>query len=92
MKNKTVWLKNGFWLLMAAVQIVFLCVVALRGGGLLIDNDAGKVCIFNSLSPVFGTFLSILILGEDSFQLRYLISLVLVCGGVYLVNRTVKKG
>ena len=43
MKNKTVWLKNGFWLLMAAVQIVFLCVVSLRGGGLLIDNDAGKV-------------------------------------------------
>ncbi len=59
---------------------------------LLKYNDAGKVCIFNSLSPIFGTFLSILILGEDSFQLRYLISLVLVCGGVYLVNRTVKKG
>ena len=58
---------------------------------LLKYNDAGKVCIFNSLSPIFGTFLSILILGEDSFQLRYLVSLALVCGGVYLVNRTAKK-
>lgn len=58
---------------------------------LLKYNDAGKVCIFNSLSPIFGTFLSILILGEDSFQLRYLISLALVCGGVYLVNRTAQK-
>lgn len=58
---------------------------------LLKYNDAGKVCIFNSLSPIFGTFLSILLLGEDSFQLRYLVSLALVCGGVYLVNRTAQK-
>ncbi|HIV87710.1 MAG TPA: DMT family transporter [Candidatus Pygmaiobacter gallistercoris] len=58
---------------------------------LLKYNDAGKVCIFNSLSPVFGTFLSILILNEDSFQPRYLLSLLLVCGGVYLVNRTVRR-
>ena len=58
---------------------------------LLKYNDAGKVCIFNSHSPVFGTFLSILILNEDSFQPRYLLSLLLVCGGVYLVNRTVRR-
>lgn len=42
MKDKTVWIQRGLWGL-AAAQIVFLCLVSLRGAGALIDSDAGKV-------------------------------------------------
>ena len=35
--------KIGFWWALAAAQIVFLCLVALRAGGAVIDDDAGKV-------------------------------------------------
>lgn len=54
---------------------------------LLKYNPAGKVCIFNSLSPLFGALLSALMLGENAFTPRILLALALVCTGVYLVNR-----
>ena len=43
MQSKRERLKIGFWWAMVAAQIVFLCLVALRAGGAVIDNDAAKV-------------------------------------------------
>ena len=43
MQIKQERLKNWFWWLAVAAQILFLCVVELRAGGAVIDNDAGKV-------------------------------------------------
>ncbi|MBK5074699.1 DMT family transporter [Budviciaceae bacterium CWB-B4] len=57
---------------------------------LLKYNRVGMVVPFNFLIPVSGTALSALLLKENIFQWKYAVALVLVCTGIYLVNR-VKK-
>ena len=47
--------------------------------------------IFNFLTPIFGTILSALILSEDVFNLRNLVALILVCLGIYIVNKPKTK-
>ena len=51
-------------------------------------NPVSRVSIYAFLNPVFGVLLSILILGESgqSFGLRGLLALFLVCAGVFTVN------
>lgn len=51
-------------------------------------NNIGKICIFNFVNPIAGTLLSGLMLKENILQVRYLVSLVLVCTGIFVVNRT----
>lgn len=50
-------------------------------------NKVGKIAVFNFLVPVFGTLLSGIFLKENIFDLKILIALLLVCSGIYLVNR-----
>lgn len=57
---------------------------------LLKYNPVGKVTVFNFLVPVFGTLLSGIILGESIWRLNYLLALVLVSLGIWLVNREEK--
>jgi len=52
---------------------------------LLKFNNVGKISFFNFLIPVFGTFLSGILLNENLFKLENLVSLVLVCIGVVIV-------
>ena len=54
---------------------------------LLQYNPIGKIAVFNFIIPVSGTLLSAVFLGEDIFDIRYLVSLVLVCAGIVIVNR-----
>ena len=58
-------------------------------GTLLKYNDVSKVTIFNFMTPLFGVLLSAIFLGEkeEALQLNKLISLILVCLGIYIVNR-----
>ena len=58
-------------------------------GILLKHNPVGRVAVFGFMNPVFGVILSAVLLNEQNqaFTLRGLISLLLVCGGIYLVNR-----
>ena len=62
---------------------------------LLKYNPVGKVAVYGFMNPVFGVILSAALLGEQNqaFTLQGLISLALVCGGIYVVNResSVKK-
>lgn len=62
-------------------------------GVLLKYNPVGRVTVFGFMNPMFGVLLSALILGEgnQAFTLRGLTSLVLVCLGIYLVNRDTDK-
>lgn len=54
---------------------------------LLVYNEAGRVLVFNLLCPVFGAFFSFVILGErDIFSPVYIVSIILVCIGIFLVN------
>ena len=50
-------------------------------------NKVGTIAMFNFLIPVFGTLLSAIILGENIFDIKILIALILVCTGIFLVYR-----
>ncbi len=54
---------------------------------LLKYNRVGLVTMFNFLVPVFGTLLSALFLDENILEWKYLLALLLVCGGIWLVTR-----
>ena len=56
---------------------------------LLKYNPVSKVAVFGFMNPVFGVMLSALLLKEkgQAFSLAGLTSLVLVCIGIYIVNR-----
>nr|WP_323660631.1 DMT family transporter [Pectobacterium versatile] len=57
---------------------------------LLKYNRVGMVAPFNFLIPVSGTLLSALFLNESILEWKYFFALVLVCSGIWLVNRIVK--
>lgn len=50
-------------------------------------NTVGKISVYQFLIPIFGAALSAIFLSESIFQVKTAISLVLVCGGIFLVNR-----
>ena len=58
---------------------------------LIFHNPVSKIAVFNLLIPVFGTLWSGLFLGEDFLTIRNIISLVLVCSGIFLVNKNQSK-
>ncbi len=74
------------WLVLAYV-VVFPSILSqifyIRGVELIGANRAG---LFINLVPIFGTLLSILLLGE-AFHLYHAISLALVFGGIWLAER-----
>lgn len=55
---------------------------------LLKYNKVGIVTVFNFLVPIFGSILSAIFLGENIFDIKILVALVLVCSGIFLVYRT----
>lgn len=55
---------------------------------LLKYNPVGQVAVFTFLIPVFGALLSALFLQESILAWKNLLALVLVCSGIWLVNRT----
>lgn len=58
---------------------------------LLKYNKVGIISVFNFLIPVFGTLLSALVLGENIFDIKILIALILVCYGIFLVYKVKKE-
>ncbi|GLW40186.1 membrane protein [Pectobacterium carotovorum subsp. carotovorum] len=58
---------------------------------LLKYNQVGMVAPFNFLIPVSGTLLSALFLNESILEWKYFFALILVCSGIWLVNRIVKS-
>lgn len=54
---------------------------------LLKTNPVSRISVYNFIIPVSGTLLSALLLGENILQPRYLVSLILVCTGIIVVNR-----
>lgn len=55
---------------------------------LLKYNSVGKVTIYTCLTPIFGAILSALFLGETIFEVKNIISLIFVCTGIFIVNRS----
>ncbi|MDQ7988001.1 MAG: DMT family transporter [Candidatus Dactylopiibacterium sp.] len=72
-------------LLMA--YLVLLSSVAFALWTLLLKyNRVGLVAVFNFLIPVSGAVLSAIFLNEKILEWKYLIALILVCGGIWLVT------
>ena len=76
------------------VYLSFLSAIAYALWGILLKfNPVSKVTIFSFMTPVFGVILTKLMLPEEStVQLvNLLISLLLVCAGVFMLNYTRQK-
>ena len=58
---------------------------------LLKYNTVSSVSIYNFLVPLFGAIFSSLFLNEEILNFKNLISLLLTCAGIYLVNLTFDK-
>lgn len=82
-------LKGGLLL----VYLAMVSAVAYSLWGILLKyNPVSKVSIFGFMNPVFGVILSALLLGEtqQATGIISVVSLVLVCIGIYVVNREKK--
>ena len=70
------------------IYMAFLSAIAFAlWAQLLKYNKVSVISVFNFLIPVFGTILSGIILKENIFDIKILISLILVCLGIFLVYR-----
>jgi len=57
---------------------------------LLKVNRVSMIAPFNFVIPVAGTVLSAIFLGENILEIKYAIALVLVCSGIWWVNKAKK--
>lgn len=83
------WSAKGVGVL---VYLAFVSAIAYTVWSLLLrHNDVSKVAVFGCLNPVFGAILSALILKESgqSFGIKEGVALVLISGGIFIVQ---KKG
>ena len=80
----------GIWGPLLLLYMGFLSAVAYTLWGVLLKyNPVSRVTIFGFMNPMFGVLLSALLLGESSqaLNLHTLAALLLVCLGIYVVNR-----
>lgn len=54
---------------------------------LLKYNKVGPVSVYNFLTPIFGSILSSIFLNETILEFKNIIALILVCIGIWLVNK-----
>lgn len=54
---------------------------------LLKYNKVGAVSVFNFLIPIFGAMLSSIFLGESILEAKNIVALILVCIGIWFVNK-----
>lgn len=74
---------------LAILYLALISAVAYTVWGLLLKyNPVSRVSVIGFMNPVFGVLLSAAFLGEsgEAFSLKNLVSLVLVCIGIYVVN------
>jgi drug/metabolite transporter (DMT)-like permease len=84
--NLTHWCAQGIWMLL---YLAFVSAAAYSLWSILLKhNPVSRVAVFGFMNPVFGVLLSALLLQEaDSVHLTALGALLLVCVGIYMVNR-----
>lgn len=81
----------------AAGMILYLAFVSAGAysvwGILLKYNEVSKVTVYGFINPLFGVILSVAFLQESqqAFGIAGLVSLILVCIGIYLVNRKAQE-
>ena len=81
------WTGKGIAIL---IYLSFVSAIAYTVWSVLLHhNDVSKVAVFGCLNPVFGAILSALILKESgqSFGVKEVIALVLIAGGIFIVQK-----
>lgn len=75
------------------IYLAMVSAVAYSLWGILLKyNPVSRVAVFGFMNPVFGVILSAILLDESgSLGAAYIVSLVLVCIGIYIVNRSGKN-
>lgn len=75
----------------AVMMLIYLAVISSCAftiwAQLLKYNPVGRISVYCFLNPCFGVIFSGLMLGENVFNVRIFISLLLVCIGIYIVNK-----
>lgn len=75
--------------------LLYLCCLSIGAYSiwtwLLTYNPVSKISIYNFIIPVSATILSSIFLNENIFEWKYMVSLVLVCVGIVVVNKPEKK-
>ena len=83
---------SGAGIAMLLYLAVISAVAYSMWGVLLKYNPVSRVTVFGFMNPVFGVILSAIFLRESgSIGLVCILALVLVCAGIYIVNRTPKQ-
>lgn len=80
------------WSLKSVTLLIYMALissVAYSVWGILLKyNPVGKVAVYSFTNPIFSVILSFIFLRESSsFGIELVLALILVCGGIYLVNR-----
>lgn len=76
------------------IYMAFISAAAYSLWGILLKyNPVSRITIFGFMNPIFGVLLSALLLGEgeQAFNPRSLLSLILVCLGILVVNLSPKS-
>lgn len=76
--------------LLLLVYLAFVSAVAYSLWGILLKyNPVSRIAVFGFMTPVFGVILSAVLLNETAQATGFisLISLILVCVGIFIVNR-----
>lgn len=76
------------------IYLAFLSAAAYTIWSILLKyNPVSKITIYGFMNPVVGVLLSAMLLkeGGQAFQLKNLAALLLVCGGIYVVNHFQSK-
>ncbi|MCD7728508.1 MAG: DMT family transporter [Clostridia bacterium] len=75
------------WLMLFYLAFLSACAFTLQGY-LLKYNPVSRIAVFKSTNPLFGAVFSAIILGESEQLLSFttIIALVLVCGGIFIIN------
>jgi drug/metabolite transporter (DMT)-like permease len=69
------------------IYLALLSSIAFSLWNLLLKyNNVGLVSVYNFLTPIFGSVLSAIFLGETIFELKNIVALILVCIGIWMVN------
>lgn len=77
------------------LYLAFISAAAYSLWGILLKyNPVSRVAVFGFMNPVFGVFLSALLLGEkeQAGGLVSIVSLILVSAGIWIVNRVKEPG
>jgi drug/metabolite transporter (DMT)-like permease len=83
-----------FWAIPELIYLAFISSFAFTLQGYLVKyNPISKVAVYKSTNPLFGAVFSALLLGESDQLLSYytLIAIVLVCLGIFVINKFGEK-